>query len=155
MIIVAISVEQRMPASKAKGGNQTVDRLADGASPLAETPEISRGLDSEFLTPSFKYLKLAKFPQDSYERLLVSDTLKSLAENQISQPEALPTKLAIKIVGLFVPQTAKIVDPHRGINDHHWCLLHKSPATRLVKVPVPTNLASKRANRGLRPSLNQ
>jgi hypothetical protein len=81
--------------------------------------------------------------------------LKSLAENQISQSEALPTKLAIKVVGLFVPQTAQIVDPHRRINDHHRFLLHESPETRVVKVSVPTDLASKPANGGLRPSLNQ
>jgi hypothetical protein len=144
-----------MPVVKAKRSNQTVDGLADGASPLTETLEISRGLDSQFLTASLKYLELAKFTQDSCERLLVSDTLKSLAENQISQSEALPTKLAIKVVGLFVPQTTQIVDPDRGINDHHWSLLHKSPETRLVKVSVPTDLASKPANGGLRPSLNQ
>ena len=141
--------------AKAKRGNQTVDGLADRVSPLTETPEISRGLNSQFLTASLKYLELAKFTQDSRERLLVSDTLKSLAENQISQSEALPTKLAIKVVGLFVPQAAQIVDPHRGINDHHRSLLHKSAETRLVKVSVPTDLASKPPNGGLRPSLNQ
>lgn len=141
--------------AKAKRGNQTVDGLADGVSPLAEIPEISRGLDSQFLTASLKYLELTRFMQDSCERLVVSDTLKSLAENQISQSEALPAKFAIKVVGLFIPQTAQIVDPHRGINDHRRSLLHKSPETRLVQITVPTDLASKSANGGLRPSLNQ
>jgi hypothetical protein len=144
-----------MPVAKAKRGNQTVDGLADGVSPLTETPEISRGLNSQFLAASLKYLELAKLTQDSCERLLVCDTLKSLAENQIGQSEALPTKLAIKVVGLFVPQTTQIVDPDRRINDHHWSLLDKSTETRLAKISVPTDLASKPANGGLRPSLNQ
>ena len=70
-----------MALAKAETGNQTVDALADGVSPLTETPEISRGLDSQFLTASLKYLELTRFMQDSCERLVVSDTLKSLAEN--------------------------------------------------------------------------
>lgn len=32
--------------AKAKRGNQTIDGLADGASPLTETPEIPHCLDS-------------------------------------------------------------------------------------------------------------
>jgi hypothetical protein len=105
--------------AKAKRGNQTVDGLADGVSPLAEIPEISRGLDSQFLTASLKYLELTKFAQDSCERLLLSDTLKSLAENQARQSESLPTNLIAKLIGLFVPQTAKAVDPDRCIKDDH------------------------------------
>ena len=141
--------------AKAKRGNQTVDCLADCVSPLTKTPEIPRSLDSQFLTASLKYLELTRFMQDSCERLVVSDTLKSLAENQISQSEALPAKFAIKGVGLFIPQTAQIVDPHRGINDHRRSLLHKSPETRLVQITVPTDLASKSANGGLRHDLLQ
>jgi len=144
-----------MSVAKAIRGNQTVDGLADGVPPLAETPEISCRLDSQFRTASLKDLELTQFTQDSRERILVSNTLKSLAENQISQSEALPTKLAIKVVGLFVPQTVQIVNPHRSINDHHWSLLRQAPETRLVKVSVPTDLASKPANGGLRSGLNE
>src|ERR1700680_1702484 len=108
-----------MPVAKAKRGNQTVDGLADGESPLTEPPKVFRSLDSQFLTTSLKYFELAKFTQDSCERLFVSDTLKSLVENQTMQSEEVPTKLAIKVVGLFIPQTAQIVDPDRGINDDH------------------------------------
>jgi hypothetical protein len=144
-----------MAMAKAKRGNQAVDCLANGASPLAQAAEIARGLNSKFLAPSLKYLELAKFTQDSCERLFVSDALKSLAENQIRESKALPTKLAIKVVGLFVPETAQIVDPHSRINDHHRFLLHESLETRLVEVSVPTDLAAKPSNGGLRASLNQ
>jgi hypothetical protein len=144
-----------MTVKDAKSGNQTADGLADGAPPLTQTPEFSRGLDCQFLATGLEYLELAKFVQDSCERLIASDTLKSLAENQIGQSEALPTKLAIKVVGLFVPQTTQIVDPDRRINDDHRFLLCKSPVTRFAKVAVPTDLASKPPNGGLRPSLNQ
>ncbi|HEV2221519.1 MAG TPA: hypothetical protein VGR84_00805 [Candidatus Acidoferrales bacterium] len=144
-----------MSLAKAKRGNQAVDGLADGVSPLTEAPEISRGLDRQVLTASLKYFELPKFTQHSGERLLVPDTLKGLAQNQIRQSEALPTKLAIKVLGLSVSQAAQIVDPHRGINNHHWLLLRKSPATRLVQIPFPADLASKPANGGLRPCLNQ
>jgi hypothetical protein len=92
-----------MSVAKTKRGNQTVDGLADGASPLTETPEFSRGLDCQFLATGLEYLELAKITQDSGERPLVSDTLKSLAENQVREAKALPTELAIKVVGLPVP----------------------------------------------------
>jgi hypothetical protein len=144
-----------MSVAKTKRGNQTVDGLADGASPLTETPEISRSLDSQFLTTSLKYLEPAKFTQDSCERLFVPHTLKRLAENQINQSKPLPAKLAIKVVGLFVPQTAQVVDANRGINDDHRSLLYKSPETRPVKVSIPTDLAPKPTNVDLRPSPNQ
>jgi hypothetical protein len=39
-----------MTVTDAKAGNQTVDGLADCASPLTEAPEISRDLDSQLLT---------------------------------------------------------------------------------------------------------
>ena len=90
-----------MPVAKTQRGNQTVDGLADGAPPLTETPKSLRSLDSQFLTTSLKYLEPAKFMQDSCERLLVSGALKSPAENQISQSEALQQTLAIKVVSLF------------------------------------------------------
>src|SRR5216684_7069383 len=132
-----------MPVAETKRRNQTVDGLADGAPPLTETPEISSGLDRQFLTTGLEYLELAKSTQDSCERLLVSDTLKSFAENQVREPEALATELAVKVIGLFVPQTAQIVDPDRGINDVHRSLLCKSRETGLVEVSIPTDLASK------------
>jgi hypothetical protein len=103
----------------AKGGDQTVDGLADCASPLTETPEMSRGLDSQLLATGLEDLELAKVAQDSCECLLPSDTLKSLAKNQVRESKALPIKLAVKIIGLLVPQAAQIVDPDRGINDDH------------------------------------
>jgi hypothetical protein len=43
-----------MPVTKAKRGNQTVHSLADSVPSLTKTPKISRGLDSEFRTTSFK-----------------------------------------------------------------------------------------------------
>ena len=119
MIVVTIAVQQGVPLAKAKRSDQTIDGLADGVSPLTEGSEVSRGFDSQFLTASLKDLELAKFTQDSRERLLVAHTLKSLAENEIRQSEALATKLAVKVVGLSVPQTAQIVDLQRRINDHH------------------------------------
>ena len=76
-----------MSVTETKRRNQTVDGLAGGALPLTETPEISSGLDCQFLTTGLEYLEPAKFTQDSCERLLVSDTLKSLAENQVRQSE--------------------------------------------------------------------
>jgi hypothetical protein len=144
-----------MSVTNTKCRNQTVDGLADGAPPLTEAPEISSGPDCQFLTTGLEYLEPAKFTQDSCERLLVSDTLKSFAENQVCQSEALPIELAVKVIGFFVPQTAQIVDPDRRINDDHRSLLCKSPVTRLAKVSVPTDLASKPPNGGLCPSLNQ
>src|ERR1700687_3463179 len=108
-----------MPVAETKRRNQTVNGLADGASPLTETPEISSGLDCQFLTTGLEYLKLANFTQDSCERPIVSNTLKNLAENQVRESQALTTELAVKVIGLFVPQTAQIVDPDRGINDNH------------------------------------
>jgi len=50
-----------MPVAKAKRGNQTIDGLADGVSPLTETSEIPRGFNSQVLTGSLNYLELAKF----------------------------------------------------------------------------------------------
>jgi hypothetical protein len=144
-----------MPVTEAKRGNQTVDRLANGASPPAEVSEISGGLDGQLLTTSFEDLELTKFAEHSSKCILISDTLKSLPENQICQSKALPTELAIKVIGLFVPQTAQIVDPNRGINDDHRSLLCKSRETRLVEISIPRDLASKPPNGGLRPSLNQ
>jgi hypothetical protein len=144
-----------MTAKDAKRGNQTVDGLADCAPPLTKTPEISRGLDSQLRATSLEYLELAKITQDSCERLIVSDTLKSLAENEVRESEALPIELAVKVIGLLVPQVAQVVDPDRSINDDHGSLLRKSPKTRLAKVSVPADLASKPPNGSLRPSLNQ
>jgi hypothetical protein len=46
-----------MAMAKAKRGNQTIDALADGASPLTETSEIPRCLDSWFLAASLEYLQ--------------------------------------------------------------------------------------------------
>src|ERR1700693_1096054 len=144
-----------MPVTEAKRGNQTVDRLADGASPSAELPKISGGFDGQLLATSFENLELTKFAQHSCKCVLISDTLKSLAENQVRQPKALPTELAIKVIGLFVLQTAQIVNPTRGINDGHRTLLCKSREPRLVEISSPMDLASKPPNGGLRPSLNQ
>jgi hypothetical protein len=144
-----------MPVKEAKRGNQTVDRLADGAPPPAEVPEISGSFDGQLLAASFENLELTKFAQHSCKCILISDTLKSLAENQVRQSKPLPTELAIKVIGLFVPQTPQIVDPNRGINDDHRSLLCKSRETRLVEISIPMDLASKPPNGGLRPSLNQ
>jgi hypothetical protein len=80
-----------MPVAKAKRGNQTIDGFADRTSPLTQTPELSRGLNSQVLTAGLKYLKLTKFTQHSHERLFVSDTLKGLAENQISPKRCRPS----------------------------------------------------------------
>jgi hypothetical protein len=91
-----------MPVVKTKRGNQTVDSLTDGVSLLPEVPEVSCSLDSQSLTASLKQFELAQLTQHSCERFLVADTLESLAENQIVQSEALPSQLAIKIVGLSI-----------------------------------------------------
>jgi hypothetical protein len=144
-----------MPVKEAKRGNQAVDRLAYGSPPLTKIPEISRRFDSQLLATSFENLELTKFAQDSYKRILISDALQSFAENQVRQPKALPTELAIEVVGLFVLQTAQIVDPDRGINDDHRTLLCKSRETGLLEVSIPTDLASKPPNGGLPPSPNQ
>jgi len=144
-----------MPVTEAKRGNQTVDRLADSASPPAELPKISGGFDGQLLATSFENLELTKFAQHSCKCILISDTLKSLAENQVRQSKALPTELAIKVIGLIVLQTAQIVDPNRGINDDHRSLLGKSREPRLVEISSPMDLAAKPPNGGLRPSLNQ
>jgi len=144
-----------MSVTEAKRGNQTIDRLADGASSPAEIPEISRRFDSQLLATSFENLEFTKFAQDSCKCILISDALKSLAENQVRQSKTLPTELSIKVIGLFVPQTAQIVDPDRSINDDHRSLLCKSRETGLVEVSIPTDLASKAPDAGLRPSLNQ
>lgn len=108
-----------MTVADAKGRNQTVGRLADCAPPLTETSKISRRLDSQLLATSLEYLELAKFTQDSSERLFVSDTLKSLAENQVRESKALPIEIAVKVITLLIPQAAQIVHPDRGINDDH------------------------------------
>ncbi|HXN27534.1 MAG TPA: hypothetical protein VN902_10450 [Candidatus Acidoferrales bacterium] len=144
-----------MPVTEAKRSNQTVDRLANGASAPAEVPEISGGFDGQFLATSFENLELTKFAQHSRKCIVIADTLKSLAENQVRQSKTLPTELAIKVIGLFIPQAAQIVDPNCGINDDHRSLLCKSRDTRLVEISIPMDLASKPANGGLRPSLNQ
>jgi hypothetical protein len=144
-----------MPVTEAKRGNQTVDRLADGTSPPAEVPEISGGFDAQLLATSFENLELTKFAQHSWKCILISETLQSLAENQVCQSKALPTDLAIKVFGFFVLQTAQIVDPNRGVNDDHRSLLCKARETRLVEISIPVDLASKPPNGGLRPSLNQ
>jgi hypothetical protein len=49
-----------MPVAKAKRGNQTVDGLVNGMSPLAEASEVSGGLNGQFLTTSLRQLELAK-----------------------------------------------------------------------------------------------
>src|ERR1017187_2966105 len=108
-----------MSVKEAKRRNQTVDRLADGASPLTEIPEMSRRFDSQLLATSLKYLELTKFAQDSCKCIRISDALKSLAENQVRQSKALLAELAIEVVGLFVLYTAQIVDPDRSVNDDH------------------------------------
>lgn len=90
-----------MSVTKAKRGNQTVDRLADGTSPPAEVPEISGGFDGQLLATGFEYLELTKFAQHSCKRILISDTLQSLAENQVCQSKALPADLAIKVFGFL------------------------------------------------------
>ena len=144
-----------MPVKEAKRGNQAVDRLAYGSSPLTKISEISRRFDSQLLATSFENLELTKFAQDSYKRILISDALQSFAENQVRQPKALPTEFPIEVVGLFVLHTAQIVDSDRGINDDHRPLLCKSRETRLLEVSIPTDLASKPPNGGLPPSPNQ
>jgi hypothetical protein len=144
-----------MPVTQAKRCNQAVDRLADGASPPAELPKISGGFDGQVLATRFEYLEPTKFAQHSRKCILISDTLKGLAENQVRQSKALPTELAIKLIGLVVLQTAQIVDPKRGINDDHRSLLCKSRETRLVEISSPMDLATQPPNGGLRPSLNQ
>src|SRR6476660_206402 len=117
-----------MSVTEAKRGNQTVDRLAHGAPPTAETPEISRRFDSQPLATSFENLELTKFAQDACKCILVSDALKRLAKNQVRQPKKLPTELSIKVIGLFVPQAAQIVDPDRSINDDH-----RSPTLQVAR----------------------
>ena len=112
---------------EAECGNQTVDRFADCSPSLAKISEISCGCDSQFLAASLKELELAKFAQDAFGRVLISYALKNFAKDQIRQSKALPTKLTIKVVGLAVLPTTQIVDPDRGINDHHWQLLLKPP----------------------------
>jgi hypothetical protein len=144
-----------MPMTEAKRGNQTVDCLADGTSAPAEAPEISGGFDGQLLATGFENLELTQFAQHSSKCILISDTLKSLAENQVRQSKALPTDLAIKVFGFFVPHTAQIVDPNRGIKDDQSSLFCKSRETRLVEISIPMDLASKPPNGGLRPSLNQ
>src|ERR1700690_951366 len=114
-----------MPVTQAKRRNQTVDGLADGASTLTKTPEISSGLNGQFLASGLEYLELAKFTQDSHERLLVCDPLKSFAENQVRESKALATELAFEVIGLVVPHAAQIVDPDRGVDDDHRFPLRK------------------------------
>jgi hypothetical protein len=46
----------------------------------------------------------------------------SFAQNQVCESEALPTKLAIKVVGLTIVSATQVVDPDRGINDDHLWL---------------------------------
>lgn len=65
-----------MPVTEAKRGNQTGNRLADGASLPAEVPEISGGFDGQLLATSFENLELAKFAQHSSKCILICDTLK-------------------------------------------------------------------------------
>lgn len=65
------------------------------------------------------------------------------------------TELLVRAIGVFVPQAKQMGDPGRGIEDDHRFLLCKSPETRLVKVSVPADPASKPPNGSLRPSLDQ
>src|SRR6202030_4335441 len=117
-----------MPVKEAKCGNKAIDRLAYGWPPLTKTPEISRRFDSQLLATSFENLELTKFAQDSCKCILVSDAVKSLAKNQVRQPKTLSTELSIKVIGLFVPQAAQIVDPDRSINDDH-----RSPTLQVAR----------------------
>ena len=111
-----------MPVVKTKGGNQEVDGLADCTSLLAEPAAVPGGQDSHFFTSGLKKLELPKLLQDSREGPLVWDALENFAQNQVRGSEALPTELAIKVVGLTILSATQVVDPDRGINDDHLWL---------------------------------
>jgi hypothetical protein len=129
-----------MTVPKTKSSNPAVNRLRTVL--LAEPTEIPGGQNSHFLTAYLKDLEPAKLTQSLCEWLLIWDALEEFAENQIGHPEALPTKLAIKVVCFTVDVP----------NDYH---LRSSSTARLVEVSLPYDLASKSTDTGLSLNLNE
>jgi hypothetical protein len=148
---IPIPVQERMSLAEAKCGNQTVDGLADGVPLPAEIAEISGRGDSQLFTAGLEHFEPAKFPQGSCEGLLLADTLKNLAEDQVRQSQSLPAELTVKKVGLVILPPTEIVNPHGGVHDQHGSLVQQASQARSVEVSFPPDFAPKATNGGLRP----
>jgi hypothetical protein len=120
-IKVSIAMEQSMPFSETKGGNETVHRLANGMASPPEGSKISRRSDGKFSAAAGEYFAVAEFRKHHVESAIVEDALQHFAENDINQPETLAFKLRIQPFDLGIVHAAKIVDPNRRINDDHDC----------------------------------
>src|ERR1039458_703284 len=118
-IEIVVSVQQFVPGLQTESGNQAIDGLANGVTALPQVAVVRRSGDGQAATAGLKNLELQELGPDTRERVLVSNTLQYLAEDEICQPEPLPLQFAIHPACFRVFDAAQIIDPHGRVNNHH------------------------------------
>jgi hypothetical protein len=97
-----------------------------------------------------------EFAPDAPEVGLVADALQYLAEDEVSQAEALSLELAVQPIGVRIYRSAEVVDPDGGVDDGHaGALFLRSAQPGLVQIALPADLPAKTADGRLRMSFHE
>jgi len=65
-----------------------------------------------------EHLQLEQLTFDVFRDDVITNPLEHLAENQISEPEALTLQLSVNPIGLGIRDAAEVVDPNGSVDDH-------------------------------------
>lgn len=144
---IPIAMEKSVAVGQAERRYEAVHHFADRLPLLPDAPEISHCCDGKLQAARMKQLKLQKLFLDEQEFALGSYSLQHLAEDQISETDSYLVSFAIKPVRFRIAGPAKIIHPHRGINDEHrGRLFFVAASPHFVQIPLPPNLATKAAD---------
>jgi hypothetical protein len=86
---------------------------------------------------------------------LIANCLEYLADNQVCDAKPLPIELRIEPISLGIADVAEVINPDRGVDDHHDQLLRDSATTRSLEITVPGHLATEPTDAALASRLDQ
>src|SRR4030095_6448394 len=112
-------MQQRMLLPYEERVDQTIDRPAHGVAASPERSVVPRCLTRQVDAAHVEHFEPEQLTLDLFRCDLVTNALEHLAENQISEPEALTLQLSVNPIGLGIRDAAEVIDPNGGVDDHH------------------------------------
>jgi len=148
-------MEQRVLLADAERGDEAIDRLPHRVSANAQRAIVPRGISGDVDATCVKHLELEQLPLDVLRDALVAHALKDLAQDQISQRQALPIERSMQPVRLRIRNPSEVIDPDGGIDDDHSASARHPTLTRHPEIAFPGHLPAQAPDAPLPTRLDQ
>lgn len=92
----------------------------------------------------FQYFKLEQLPLHIVGGGLIANALQDFAEDHIGETETLAIELRMDPICLGIPDALEIIDPDRGVDNHHASYFATRPRREASRSPFQVTLPRKR-----------